>query len=107
MLVLASGGVYLWQGPRLCPWKKDDRNWKGPLAADQAPADHGRWHGLTEGLQEFIPRAKHYSVKTFTTQKAPTHFFPSLCRLLQIFPLQDVVFFHAIQGPATDYLIPM
>ena len=26
MLALASGGRYLWQGPRLCLWKKDDQN---------------------------------------------------------------------------------
>ena len=27
MLALASGGLHLWQGPRLCLWKKDDQNW--------------------------------------------------------------------------------
>ena len=26
MLALASGGLHLWQGPRLCLWKKDDQN---------------------------------------------------------------------------------
>ena len=26
MLALASGGLQLWQGPRLCLWKKDDQN---------------------------------------------------------------------------------
>ena len=26
MLALTSGGLYLWQGPRLCLWKKDDQN---------------------------------------------------------------------------------
>ncbi len=41
MLDLASGGLHLWLGPRLCLWKKDDQNWQGPLAADQAPADDG------------------------------------------------------------------
>ena len=25
MLALASGGLHLWQGPRLCLWKKDDQ----------------------------------------------------------------------------------
>ena len=27
MLALASGGLHLWQGPRLCLWEKDDQNW--------------------------------------------------------------------------------
>ena len=53
MLALASGGLHLWQGPRLCLWKKDDQNRSGPLAADQAPADDGLWHGHTEVLREF------------------------------------------------------
>jgi hypothetical protein len=26
MLALASGRLHLWQGPRLCLWKKDDQN---------------------------------------------------------------------------------
>ena len=26
MLALASGRIHLWQGPRLCLWKKDDQN---------------------------------------------------------------------------------
>jgi len=26
MLALASGGLPLWQGPRLCLWKEDDQN---------------------------------------------------------------------------------
>ena len=26
MLALVSGGLHLWQGPRLCLWKKDDQN---------------------------------------------------------------------------------
>jgi len=26
MLALASGGLHLWQGPRLCLWKRDDQN---------------------------------------------------------------------------------
>ena len=26
MLALASGGLHLWQDPRLCLWKKDDQN---------------------------------------------------------------------------------
>ena len=53
MLALASGGLHLWQGPRLCLWKKDDQKGSGPLAADQAPADDGRWHGHAEVLREF------------------------------------------------------
>ena len=68
MLALASGGIHLWQGPRLCLWKKDDQNWEGPLAADQALADDGLWHGHAEGLRDFIPPAKHYAGKIFTTQ---------------------------------------
>ena len=50
MLALASGGLQLWQGPQLCLWKKDDQNRYAPLAADQAPADDGLWHGHAEGL---------------------------------------------------------
>ena len=53
MLALASGGLHLWQGPRLCLWKKDDQNGSGPLAADQTPDDDGLWHGHAEGLREF------------------------------------------------------
>ena len=49
----ASGGLHLWQGLRLCLWKKDDQNGSGPLAADQAPADDGLWHGHAEVLREF------------------------------------------------------
>ena len=41
---------------------------KGPLGADQAPADDGLWRGHAAGLQNFIPHAKHYAGKTFTTQ---------------------------------------
>ena len=26
VLALASGGLHLWQSPRLCLWKKDDQN---------------------------------------------------------------------------------
>ena len=26
LLALASGGLHLWQDPRLCLWKKDDQN---------------------------------------------------------------------------------
>ena len=53
MLALAGGGLHLWQGPRLCLWKKDDQNWSGPLAADQALANDGLWHGQV--LREFYP----------------------------------------------------
>ena len=28
MLALASGGLHLWQGPKLCLWKKDNQNGK-------------------------------------------------------------------------------
>ena len=54
MLALASGGLHLWQGPRLCLLKKDDQNRQGPLVADQAPADDGLWHGHAEVLREFL-----------------------------------------------------
>ncbi len=27
MLAPASGGLDLWQGPRICLWKKDDQIW--------------------------------------------------------------------------------
>ena len=53
MLALVSGRLHLWQGPRLCLWKKNDQNGSGPLAADQALADDGLWHGHAEGLREF------------------------------------------------------
>ena len=53
MLALASGRLHLWQGPRLCLWKKDEQNGSGPLAADQALADDGLWNGHAEVLQEF------------------------------------------------------
>ena len=53
MLALASGRLQLWQGHRLCLWKKDNQKYYGPLGADQAPADDGLWHGLAEGLREF------------------------------------------------------
>ena len=51
MLALASGGLHLWQGPRLCLWKKDDQNGSGPLVANQPFADYGRWHRLAKILQ--------------------------------------------------------
>ncbi len=41
---------------------------KGPLGADQAPADDGLWHGHAAGLQNFIPNAKHCAAKTYTKQ---------------------------------------
>ena len=53
MLALASGGLHLWQGPRLCLLKKDDQNLSGPLAADQAPVHDGLWHGPAGGLRKF------------------------------------------------------
>ena len=55
MLALASGGLYLGQGPRLCLWEEDNPNWQGPLGVNQAPASDGRWHGSAEGLREFDP----------------------------------------------------
>ena len=55
MLALVCREFYLCQDPRLCLWKKDDHNRQGPLAADQAPADDGLWHGHAEGQREFYP----------------------------------------------------
>ena len=54
-LALASGGLHLWQGPRLCLWKEDNPNRQGSLGANQAPAGDERWHGHAEGLREFYP----------------------------------------------------
>ena len=53
MLALASGGLHLWQGPRLCLWKKDDQDWRSYLGKDKALADDGLWDGHAEGLPEF------------------------------------------------------
>ena len=58
MLALASGGFKLWQDPRLCLWKKDDRNRKAPLEPDQAPADDDLWNGHAEGRREFYPTSQ-------------------------------------------------
>ena len=63
MLALASGGLQLWRGPRLCLWKKDDQNGSGPLAADQAPADDGLWYGHAEVLRELHSTRQALRVK--------------------------------------------
>ena len=55
MLALASGGLHLGQGPRLCLWEEDHPNRQGPLGANQAPASDERWHGHAEVLREFDP----------------------------------------------------
>ena len=53
ILALASRRLHLWQGPRLCLWKRDDQNRWGPLETDQEPANDRLWHGIAEGLREF------------------------------------------------------
>ena len=63
MLALASDRLHLWQGPRLCLWKEDDQNRQGPLAADQAFADDGLWHGHAEVLREFYPTRQALRIK--------------------------------------------
>jgi hypothetical protein len=48
---------------RLCLWKKDDQNRHGPFAVDQAPADDGLWHGLSEGPREFYSTGQALRIK--------------------------------------------
>ena len=68
MLALASGGLHLWQGPRLCLWKKDNQTGKVLWQQIKHLPMMGDGTDMLKAYENFIPNAKHYASKIFTTQ---------------------------------------
>ena len=64
---LASGGLHLWQGPRLCLWRTIKT---GKVLWQQTKHLPTMGYGtdMLKSYENFIPHAKHYTGKPFTTQ---------------------------------------
>ena len=68
MLALACGGLHLWQGSRLCLRENDDQTGKVLWQQINHLPTMGYGTDMLKSYENFIPHAKHYAGKIFTTQ---------------------------------------